>query len=187
MSRPRVATPRPPTPARLSVLVALLLAWDRAPPEPVLRIDLARSTWTLNGAAPETAPGVAPDAAPGEAPGEAPPAAGSGPVGALVTLPCIARGVRWATSFDTESGRMSRLSLDWAGGPDGLLFEVVVDGQRLLPARDAWRPSPRGLRSDLGSLWLGPGGHLFEIVAREQPAGPSAVRLASLEVEWLSN
>jgi len=139
-------------------------------------IDLARSSWTRNGRAPESPPAVtAPE-------GEA---ARGGSDRPLVTLPLDARGVRWATTFDTESGRMARLALDWDGGPDGLLLEVVIDGQRLLPARDSWRPSPRALHTDLGSLWLGPGGHLFEIVAREKPAAPSAVRLAALEVEWL--
>ena len=141
------------------------------------RIDLARSSWTRNGRAPESPPAVTPE-------GEA---ARDGHDRALVTLPLDARGVRWATTFDTESGRMARLALDWAGGPDGLLLEVVIDGQRLLPARDSWRPSPRALHTDLGSLWLGPGGHLFEIVAREKPAAPSAVRLEALEVEWLGS
>ena len=137
---------------------------------PDTRIDLARASWTRNGRTPPSPPDVAASAD-----------------RALVTLPVDARGVRWATSFDTESGRMARLALDWSGGPDGLLLEVVIDGQRLLPARDAWRPSPRALHTDLGSLWLGPGGHLFEIVAREKPAAPSAVRLAALEVEWLGS
>ena len=139
---------------------------------PDARLDLARASWTRNGRAPEPPPAVA---------------AREGGDRALVTLPIDARGVRWATTFPTESGRMARLALDWDGGPDGVLLEFVLDGQRLLPARDAWRPSPRPLHTDLGSLWLGPGGHLFEIVAREQPAAPSAVRVAALEVEWLGS
>jgi hypothetical protein len=141
------------------------------------RIDLARASWTRNGHAPASPPVVSPGGA----------AARDGSDRALVTLPVDARGVRWATTFQTDTGRMARLALDWDGGPDGLLLEVVIDGQRLLPARDAWRPSPRALRTDLGPLWLGPGGHLFEIVAREKPAAPSAVRLSALEVEWLGS
>jgi hypothetical protein len=166
---------RPPLSALL-LLGALLLAAAAPPAVADPRIDLARSTWTRNGVPPDSSPAVAPAAESAAAPDRA-----------LVALPCDSKGVRWATHFDTERGRMARLTLEWTGGPDGLLFEVVIDGQRLLPPRDAWRPSPRELASDLGPLWLGPGGHLFEIVAREQPAAPSAVRLAALEVEWLGD
>ena len=163
--------------ALLGALLVAVAAGGATRLAPDVRIDLARSTWTLNGQAPASSPAVSSpdDAAPG------------GGERALVTLPLDARGARWATTFQTDAGRMARLLLDWSGGPDGVLLEVVVDGQRLLPARDAWRPSPRALRTDLGSLWLGPGGHLFEIVAREKPAAPSAVRLAALEVEWLGS
>lgn len=140
-----------------------------APPAPEQRIDLAHSTWTRNAVAPSDAPRVS--AEPGGQP--------------LVELPCDAKGLRWATSFDTDVGRMARLDLQWCGAPDGLLFEVVLDGQRLQPARDAWRPTPRALTSDLGSLWVGPGGHLLEIVVREQPMAPSSVRLSALRLEWL--
>jgi hypothetical protein len=168
--RPAGRTPRV-TPA---LLLGALLSSIVPSPAADRRIDLARATWTRNGVAPAEA--LAP---------ASPAAIDGAPDRALIALPCDARGVRWATSFETERGCMARLTLDWNGGPDGLLFEVVIDGQRLMPARDAWRPSPRELASDLGPFWLGPGGHLFEIVAREKPAAPSAVRLAALEVEWL--
>jgi hypothetical protein len=162
----------------LGALLVAAAAGGATPLAPDARIDLAHASWTRNGRAPASPPAVtAPE-------GEA---ARDGSDRALVTLTVDVRGTRWATSFDTETGRMARLALDWSGGPDGLLLEVVIDGQRLLPARDAWRPSPRPLHTDLGPLWLGPGGHLFEIVAREKPAAPSAVRLAALEVEWLGN
>ena len=168
-----------------AALAAALLLWAGAgAAAPDLAVDLGRSAWTRNGVLPASAPAVAP-AADKDRDDDGTDDDGGGR--ALVSLPCDERGVRWATTFETGTGRMARLTLDWNGGPDGLLFEVVVDGQRLLPARDAWRPSPRALRTDLGSLWLGPGGHLFEIVAREKPAAPSAVRLAALEVEWLGS
>jgi hypothetical protein len=158
----------------LRVALGALLLWAGAA-APDLAVDLGRASWTRNGVSPSVAPRVT-VAADKDGDGRA-----------LVSLPCDDRGVRWATTFETGAGRMARLTLDWNGAPDGLLFEVVVDGQRLQPSRDAWRPSPRALRTDLGSLWLGPGGHLFEIVAREQPVAPSAVHLAALEVEWLGS
>jgi len=59
---------------------------------------------------------------------------------------------------------------------------VVLDGQRLAPPRDAWRPTQRVLSSDLGGVWLGRGAHLLAFVAREVPgAGGARLRLSALE------
>ena len=93
---------------------------------------------------------------------------------------------RWSTVFSTpdDDAFMARLSLEWEGGPGGALFEVVLDGRRLSPPRDAWRPTDRPLVSDLGPAWLGPGRHLLEFVLRERSV-PSTLRLRRLHAERL--
>lgn len=85
-----------------------------------------------------------------------------------VELPCTARGTRWTTVFTTSRHDTWRAILELDAGPDGPLYEVVLDGRRLRPTRDAWRPTPRRVRVDLGSVWLGGGRHLLELVAREE-------------------
>ncbi len=132
------------------------------------RLDLSAATFTRNGVASD-------DLARG-APGT--PDAGS------VALPLSERGVRWAMQWSTPEAFSARLALDWNPGPDGALFEVVLDGQRLSPVRDAWRPSSRELRSDLGAAWLGAGTHLLEFVAREQSAA-AELHLRALVMERL--
>jgi hypothetical protein len=149
---------------KLAATAALagLLALAPAPPA----VNLARATWTRNGVAPAAAPAVAGD-----------------PGAATVELPFDGSGVRWACEFTTSQAQMRRLQLDWRAGPDGGLFEIVLDGARLSPPRDGWRPAPRALHSDLGSVWVGAGAHLVEFVAREQPPeGGARLRLASLEL-----
>ena len=167
---------------RAALGALLLLGLGAGAPDQV--VDLARASWTRDGVLPAIAPAVERDV---DRDGRDDGTDDDGSGRALVRLPCGTGGVRWATTFETAQGRMTRLTLDWNGAPDGLLFEVVVDGQRLQPARDAWRPSPRALRTDLGSLWLGPGGHLLEIVPREEAGAPASVRVAALEVEWLGS
>jgi hypothetical protein len=150
----------------LSRALLLLLALLAPAPRPAAppAIDLAHASWTRNGVPPPAAPAVAGEPAAAELAFDAP-------------------GVRWACEFGTEAAQTRRLQLDWRGAPDGLLFEVVLDGVRLSPPRDGWRPSPRALRSDLGSVWLGRGAHLLEFVAREQPAeGGARLRVAALEL-----
>lgn len=85
-----------------------------------------------------------------------------------VRLPVDGAGVRWSTTFDTEASGTSRLFLDWTPGPDGFLFEIVLDGERLPPPRDGYRPTERRLVSDLGPRWLGRGSHRIEFVCREK-------------------
>jgi len=146
------------------VLLAAALVAPGRPGPPV--VDLAHATWTRNGIAPASAPVV-----------------GEAPAPATVELVFDATGVRWACEFPTDEARMRRLSLAWRGAPDGVLFELVLDGARLSPPRDGWRPSPRELHSDLGAVWLGRGAHLLEFVAREKPPdGKGALRLAALEL-----
>jgi hypothetical protein len=130
------------------------------------RVELAAAAWTRNGIAVTDAliePGATADA---------PPAA---------RLPFPQRGVRWATEFTTEAPGTARLVLDYAPGPDGLLFEVVLDGTRLSPPRDGWRPTPRAVAADLGAAWLGRGAHLLEFVAREE-APEAALHVRALRL-----
>ncbi len=145
------------------LFAALALAPAPAPAE----VDLARATWTLDGRAPAAAPRV--DVAEG-----AP---------ALAELSFARLGQRWACEFSSVEAATQRLALRWQGAPDGLLFEVVLDGQRLAPPRDGWRPTPRVLASDLGGVWLGRGAHLLEFVAREKPGADGArLRVSALEL-----
>lgn len=163
-------TGRLPIACALAVLVSQAVATTPRAPGPrdgeVLRVPLAGAEWTRDS---RPAP---------------PPAVVGKTAGAFVTLPCAARGQRWATTFRTARPGTARLVLDHRGGPDGLLYEVVLDGQRLTPARDAWRPSPRDLRTELGPQWLGEGTHLLEFVAREEPVGAAALRPRALELAW---
>ncbi len=150
------------------ILRALALAWllGAAPaPSDGPTIDLARAAWQLDGRAPPSAPQLLViDGA------------------THVALPLAARGTRWSTQLDAGPGATYRLLLDARGGPDGLLLEVVLDGARLRPVHDTWRPSAGPLRLDLGPTWLGPGPHLLEFVAREAPVRPAVLRLAALQL-----
>ena len=131
-------------------------------------VDLAGASWTLDGEPPATPPVTA----------------GGGPDDALprhVLLPMPASNRRWAMRFGTDAAGTVRLGLEWVGAPDGLLYEIVLDGEPLSPARDAWRPTPRALSADLGARWLGAGGHLLEFVARERSAD-GCLRLVSLRL-----
>ncbi|HEX5010282.1 MAG TPA: hypothetical protein VFY71_07765 [Planctomycetota bacterium] len=151
---------------RAAALLATVLLLAPADPAPQV-VDLAGAAWTRDGRAPDAAPPVlsAPDTP------------------SLVELSFPKPGTRWACEFSTDEAATCRLALSWQGGPEGLLFEVVLDGQRLSPPRDGWRPTRRGLRSDLGSVWVGRGAHLLEFVAREKPPAPPArLRLAALEL-----
>ena len=84
-----------------------------------------------------------------------------------VLLPVSGAGVRWQTTFETDAPGTVRLFLDWRPGPDGLLIEVLLDGQRQQPLLDGWRPTERPALTDLGPRWLGEGEHLLEFIARE--------------------
>lgn len=152
--------------ALAATLAAALLLLGARPATP--SVDLAHATWTRQGVVPASPPVVE------EGPGSA----------AVVELAFDTAGVRWACEFTTADAATRRLHLRWRGAPDGLLFEVVLDGQRLSPPRDGWRPGARDLVSDLGGVWLGRGAHLFEVVAREQPPdGVGRLRLAALELD----
>jgi hypothetical protein len=156
---------------RLLVCLCLLLA--PAPPPPggddpgdralLESVDLAGASWSLNGELADPAPATGGD------PG-------------LVHLPFDAQGVRWSCRFRTEGALTTRLYLDWSPAQDGLLFELLIDGERLPPARDGWRPGTRRLLVDLGSRWLGAGEHLLEFVARETPEGVARLHLTALQL-----
>jgi hypothetical protein len=155
-----------PVRTAVAALLAAALALAASGPSPAASpaaVDLAGATWTRNGEA-----------------SDLPTVEGEG-ADAVVRLPCDGMGVRWGTVFTTEGRATARLFLDFEPGPEGLLFEVVVDGERLPPPRDGWRPTRRRLVVDLGPRWLGEGRHLLELVAREdRPDG--ALHLAHLEL-----
>ncbi len=142
--------------------VAALLALHPGPAD--VRVDLAHAPWQLDG---RPADGAVVE-----------PAAQAGGDD-IVYLPCPKRDARWTCEFTTDEAFTARVYLDWRPGPDGLLFEMLLDGRRLSPPRDGWRPAPRDLRSDLGSAWLGRGSHLFEVLPREA-APRGALRLRAL-------
>jgi hypothetical protein len=134
------------------VLVAGLRAGSPGPSrtlqEEPRRLPLAESTWTRNG---ETSEG----------------AERSGDVEPRVRLPVDGTGVRWQTRFHTDAPGTVRLTLGWEPGPDGLLVEILLDGERQPPLLDGWRPTRRMSETDLGPRWLGAGEHLLEFIARE--------------------
>lgn len=136
---------------------------------PAQVVDLTRLVWLRDGAAPDAPPvrqrrDEAPD---------------------LVELPCDALGRRWATIFETEAGGTFRVGLDWRPDERGLLIELQLDGRPIGPARDAWRPAPRELRSDLGPARLGAGTHRLVVVTREQRED-GQVSLAALRLTRLT-
>jgi hypothetical protein len=164
-------------------LVALALAASLLGSAPVdvdvQRVDLAHGTWTRNGELPELRPVVVEA---GLRPPGAVTAPGEVPLAPHVVLPFDAAGVRWAHVFDTEEAAMMRMELEWRPGPGGALFEIILNGQRLQPSRDGWRPTERGVRSDLGAMWLGAGNHLLEFVSREE-VETAELRLSALRLE----
>ncbi len=98
-----------------------------------------------------------------------------------VVLPVDGTGVRWTTVFTTDGAGTHRLALSWEPGPDGLLLELLIDGERHPPALDGWRPTRRHVVTDLGPRWLGDGEHLLEFIAREDVAD-AVVVLRALEL-----
>jgi len=98
-----------------------------------------------------------------------------------VVLPVDAAGVRWSTVFTTDGAATHRLALSWDPGPDGLLVEVLIDGERQPPPLDGWRPTRRHVLTDLGPRWLGDGEHLVEFVAREE-VEEGAIVLRAMEL-----
>ena len=158
-------------PARAWTTCALLAIGllGLGPPSP--RVDLAGATWRLNGSQ---------DADLMESLALLLPGDPDTPDDDLVLLHGTAMGDRWATVFVTPQATTHRLALDWQPGPDGALFEIVIDGERLSPPRDGWRPRQRRLVTDLGSRWLGKGEHLLEFVFREQ--ADARLRLHALEL-----
>jgi hypothetical protein len=134
------------------------------PPDALQLVDLAAGRWSLDAAEPEdterhTDGGLD-----------------------YVRLPMAASGARWTTSFHTERAATFRLQLDWLPGPEGLLIEVMLDGERQLPLLDGWRPTRRHITTDLGPRWLGAGDHLLEFVARENPAQAGELLLHALQL-----
>jgi len=152
---------------------------DRAGETEAERVDLAHGAWTRNGEAPEVRPVVVEA---GLRPPGAVAAPGEVPLAPHVVLPFDAAGVRWAHVFSTEAAGMMRMELEWRPGPTGALFEVILNGQRLRPSRDGWRPTERGVRSDLGAMWLGAGTHLLEFVSREK-VEVAELRLSALRLQ----
>lgn len=115
-----------------------------------LLVNLATASWRRNGYPSEIPQAVDRD-------GEV-----------MVVLPLTAQGERWTTEFVVEEAFMARARLRWLPDQGGCLMEILLDGERLGPPRDGWRPSSRVLRSDLGPRWIAPGRHLLEFVCRER-------------------
>ena len=148
----------------LCALLAALIAWRALPSESVV-VLLGDAPWSRNG---ELVEDLVRDTVDGEP---------------RVFLPVNGTGVRWSTVIRTQGAATYRLLLSWDPGPDGLLFEVLIDGERHPPPRDGWRPSSRHLMSDLGPRWLGDGDHLLEFIAREDvDAGTLVFRQLELRV-----
>lgn len=118
-------------------------------PQTTLEFDLAAGPWTRNAEPVEV------------------PVLGGGPDDAAVVLSFDELGTRWSTTFATEQPTTWRLSIDWQLGEQGLLIEIMIDGEPLPPLRDLWRPTARPQHADLGPRWLGAGEHLLEFIARE--------------------
>ena len=160
------------TPALLRALACglVLCAAGKLAQQPQV-IALAAAEWTRNGVAVE---GLRREHL-------SPSAREQGAAPVRVLLPVDGRGVRWATVFSTATAATHRLQLDWDPGPEGMLFEILIDGERQSPVHDGWRPSSRRLMTDLGPRWLGAGQHLIEFIAREQvPAGELVLRSLQL-------
>jgi hypothetical protein len=171
--RPPVA----PDPAPPAVPVAeQVLAGQLSAPA---ALDLSAATWRCDGepAEPDRVTIGGPPAGAGrDLPGGEVPSPAT-----AVVLDFAGLGTRWSTTFTRADPANLRPVLVAQGGPDGLLIEVVLDGRRLRPAHDTWRPSVGPLRLDLGPVWLGPGEHLLEIVGREK-VGRARLPVRSLEL-----
>lgn len=100
---------------------------------------------------------------------------------AEIRLPWNELGERWSCVFAVEQAASARLNLEWTPDAEGLVFEILINGEPLVPARDGWRPTARTIHSDLGTRWFGEGRHLIEFVCRE--TGGGALRLRSLKLE----
>lgn len=151
----------------LRVLLSLVvLCWTvvSKPGEPGRVIEFVPAAWDYNAERIETVVLAGPEEDPA----------------VLLTLQQL--GDRWSTTFSTEAPATWRLALEWEPGPEGLLIEIMLDGEPLPPLRDAWRPTPRRLSADLGPRWLGRGEHLIEFVAREE-RHDGALRLRRLQLE----
>jgi len=98
-----------------------------------------------------------------------------------IRLPWESLGERWSFVFAVDEPGPARLALEWTPAPDGLVFEILINGEPLVPARDGWRPTPRTQVSDLGTRWFGTGRNLVEFVCRE--TGGGALRLRALELQ----
>lgn len=145
------------------LLLCVGVAWRSSSSAAAQLVPLGTADWARNG---EPVPDLEREEVDGEA---------------RVRLPFDGMGVRWSTVFRTEGAATRRLFLSWDPGPDGLLFEVLLDGERQPPPRDGWRPTSRHLVSDLGPRWLGDGEHLLEFISREK-VERGALALRSLEL-----
>ncbi|MFT7463571.1 MAG: hypothetical protein ACI9EF_001916 [Pseudohongiellaceae bacterium] len=135
--------------ANRSWLAGLMLLCISMSPALPLQIDFASCSWMRNAEQVET------------------PIVEVGHSAPHVELSFPESGTRWSTTFSTAVPTTWRLALDWELGAQGLLIEIMVDGEPLPPLRDTWRPTRRDQRADLGPRWLGQGEHLLEFVSRE--------------------
>lgn len=163
--------PAGPDPAPPALPVEVVVGADASEPDV---LDLAGAAWSRDGEPAEPQRVTLPAPPAGASANEA------GTARAAV-LDFSGLGTRWTTTITCERPRSVRLLLRARGGPDGLLVEALLDGRRLRPAHDTWRPAARALRFDLGPAWLGPGEHLLEIVGREK-VGHAKLPVTTLEL-----
>jgi hypothetical protein len=136
--------------ASLALLIWTAVSWSGVrSDEQGQVVDLVHAAWVFNAEPIETPVLVGPQA------------------DRAVRLALEHLGDRWSTTFSTDVPASWRIGLEWEPGPDGLLIEILLDGEPLTPLRDSWRPTARRLSADLGPRWLGRGEHLIEFVARE--------------------
>ncbi len=87
----------------------------------------------------------------------------------LTPLYSLSVGGRWTTTFDVTKPVTAALLLETVVD-DSPVVEFLLDGERVGPMRDMWRPSERALKIELGVHFLAPGLHVFDVVFLEDVA-----------------
>lgn len=83
-----------------------------------------------------------------------------------VVLVADQQGIRWTTTFALDAPTTAALSIA-VETIEGAVVEFVLDGERVGPLRDLWRPSRRELTVELGVHALSAGEHVLDVVFLE--------------------